>query len=150
MHYLFFTFGYPIHHHTVKPLWQQRPMTAPQPPARWDYHAHPDRSHARLQMVRLSDQGWDKVSLSQCFRISRPTVDRWIARFETEHFAGLMDHQRGPTSPRKVWLPVMVAVDSSPQAPSRCRSVSSLESAGAPGPLGAHGRPYDGAQQAGR
>jgi hypothetical protein len=41
---LFFTFGYPIHHHTVKPLWQQRPMTAPQPPARADYHAHPDRS----------------------------------------------------------------------------------------------------------
>jgi transposase len=31
---LFFTFGYPIHHNTVKQLWQQRPMTAPQPPAR--------------------------------------------------------------------------------------------------------------------
>jgi Integrase core domain/Winged helix-turn helix len=107
---LFFTFGYPIHHNTVKQLWRQRPMTAPQPPARWDYHAHPDRSQARLQMVRLYYQSWDKVSLSQFFRISRPTVDRWIARFETEHFAGLMDHKRGPKSPRKVWFPVMVAV----------------------------------------
>jgi hypothetical protein len=61
-------------------------------------------------MVRLYDQGWDKMSLSRFFRISRPTVDRWIARFETNHFAGLMDHTRGPQSPRKVWFPVMVAV----------------------------------------
>jgi Winged helix-turn helix len=78
-------------------------------------------------MVRLSYQGWDKVSLSQFFRISRPTVDRWIARFETEHCARLMDHKRGPQSPRKMWLPVMVAVDSSPKAPSRCRRVASLD-----------------------
>jgi Winged helix-turn helix len=61
-------------------------------------------------MVRLYYQGWDKVSLSRFFRISRPTVDRWIARFETEHFAGLIDRKRGPQSPRKVWFPVMVAV----------------------------------------
>jgi hypothetical protein len=43
-------------------------------------------------------------------QISRPTVDRWITRFETEHFAGLIDRQRGPQWPRKVWFPVMVAV----------------------------------------
>ena len=85
-------------------------MTAPQPPARGDYHAQTDPAYARLQMVRLYYQGWDKVSLSRFFRTSRPTVDRWIARFETEHFAGLMDHKRGPQSPRKVWFPVMVAV----------------------------------------
>ena len=107
---LFFTFGYPIHHNTVKRLWHQSPMTAPQPPARGAYHAQTDPADARLQMVRLYYQGWDKVSLSRFFRTSRPTVDRWIARFETEHFAGLMDHKRGPQSPRKVWFPVMVAV----------------------------------------
>jgi transposase InsO family protein len=107
---LFFTFGYPIHHNTVKQLWHQSPMTAPQQPARGDYHAQPNRAHARLQMVRLYYQGWDKISLSRFFRISRPTVDRWIARFETNHFAGLMDHKRGPQSPRKVWFPVIVAV----------------------------------------
>jgi Helix-turn-helix domain len=43
-------------------------------------------------------------------QISRPTVDRWIARFESEHFAGLIDRKRGPQWPRKVWFPVMVAV----------------------------------------
>jgi hypothetical protein len=107
---LFFTFGYPIHHNTVKQLWHQSPMTAPQQPARGDYHAQPNRAHAPLQMVQLYYQGWDKMSLSRFFRISRPTVDRWIARFETNHFAGLMDHKRGPQSPREVWFPVMVAV----------------------------------------
>ncbi len=107
---LFFTFGYPIHHNTVKQLWQQSPSTAPQEPARWDSRAHADRFHARLQIVRLYYQGWDKVSLSRLLGISRPTVDRWIARFEAEHFAGLIDRKRGPQWPRKVWFPVMVAV----------------------------------------
>lgn len=107
---LFFTFGYPIHHNTVKQLWHQSPITAPQEPARWEYRAHADRSHARLQLVRLYYQGWDKVSLSRFLGIARPTVDRWIARFEAEHFAGLIDRKRGPQWPRKVWFPVMVAV----------------------------------------
>jgi putative transposase len=107
---LFFTFGYPIHHNTVKRLWHQSPITALQPPAQGEYRAYADRAYARLQIVRLYYQGWDKVSLSRFLRISRPTVDRWIARFEAEHFAGLIDRQRGPQWPRKVWFPVMVAV----------------------------------------
>ena len=88
---LFFTFGYPIHHNTVKRLWHQSPITALQPPAQGAYRAYADRAYARLQIVRLYYQGWDKVSLSRFLRISRPTVDRWIARFEAEHFAGLID-----------------------------------------------------------
>jgi hypothetical protein len=107
---LFFTIGYPIHHNTVKQLWQQSSITALQEPVQWDYRAYADRFQARLQIVRLYYQGWDKVSLSRFLRISRPTVDRWIARFEAEHFAGLIDHKRGPQWPRKVWFPVMVAV----------------------------------------
>ena len=107
---LFFTFGYPIHHNTVKQLWDQSPVTAPQSPLRGDYRAHSDRSPTRLQMVRLYYQGWDKVSISRFLGISRPTVDRWIERFETEHFVGRIDHQRGPQWPRKMWFPVMVAV----------------------------------------
>jgi Helix-turn-helix domain len=43
-------------------------------------------------------------------RVSRPTVDAWIQRFEAEHFAGLVDKPRGPKGPRKVWLPLMVQV----------------------------------------
>jgi len=36
-------------------------------------------------------------------------VDAWIARFEAEHCAGLIDKKRGPKEPpRTVWLPRMV------------------------------------------
>ena len=44
-------------------------------------------------------------------QVSRPTVDRWIQRFEAEHFAGLEDKSRVPhTTPRKVWLPLMIEI----------------------------------------
>jgi transposase len=77
----------------------------------WTYHTHPDRYHARLHVVKLYYQGWDKLSISRFLHVSRPTVDTWIARFEAEHFAGLMDKKRGPKEPpRKVWLPRMVQV----------------------------------------
>jgi len=42
--------------------------------------------------------------------VSRPTVDRWIGRFAAEHCAGLAGFKPGPTSPRKVWFPIMVDV----------------------------------------
>jgi len=42
--------------------------------------------------------------------VSRPTVDRWIRRFEADHLAGLVDRPRGPRAPRKVWFPLMVAI----------------------------------------
>jgi hypothetical protein len=62
-------------------------------------------------VVKLYYQGWEKVSISRFLHISRPTVDTWIQRFETEHFAGLVDRSRAPKAPaRKVWLPLMVQV----------------------------------------
>ena len=50
------------------------------------------------------------MSISRFLKVSRPTVDAWIQRFEAEHFAGLVDKRRGPKAPRKVWLPLMVQV----------------------------------------
>jgi hypothetical protein len=39
-------------------------------------------------------------------QVSRPTVDRWIQRFEAEHWAGLEDKSRAPKAPaRQAWLP---------------------------------------------
>jgi len=107
---VFYPFGYPIHHNTGKQLWEQRPVVAVQQRDLWDYPTHPDRYQARLQVIKLYYQGWDKVSLSQVLRLARPTVDRWITRFEAEHVAGLMDHKRGPKAPRKRWFPVLVEV----------------------------------------
>jgi transposase len=107
---LFITREHPIDHKTVKAIWQETPLSLQGRLDLWDYHGHPSRYHARLQVIKLYYQGWEKVSISRFLHVSRPTVDAWIRRFEAEHFAGLIDKKRGPKSPRKVWLPLMVQV----------------------------------------
>ena len=68
-------------------------------------------------MVQRDDRGWDNVSISRFWRVSRPTVDAWIRRFEAEHVAGLMAKSSAPHAPaRKVWLPLMVQVSHRQQA----------------------------------
>jgi helix-turn-helix protein len=110
--------GYPIDDKTVKKLWQQSPVSCQGHLGLWDYHAQPDRYHARLQVIKRYDQGWEKVSISRFLHVSRPTVDAWVQRFETEHFAGLVDRSRAPNAPaRKVWLPLMVQVSHLQKAP---------------------------------
>jgi Winged helix-turn helix len=99
------------HHQTVKKLWQQSPVSCQGHLGLWDYHGHPDLYQARLQVIKLYYQGWAKVSISRFLKVSRPTVDAWIQRFETEHFTGLVDKSRAPNAPaRKIWLPLMVQV----------------------------------------
>jgi transposase len=108
---LFCTCGYRIDHKTVKQLWRESPVPTPQQLALWDYHRHPDRYQARLQVINLYYHGWDKISIHRFLHVSRATIDAWIARFEAEHFAGLLDKKRGPKEPpRKMWLPRMVQV----------------------------------------
>jgi transposase InsO family protein len=107
---LFATLGYRIDHKMVKQLWHQSPVTTSSQLELWDYHTHPDRPQARWQAIQRYYQGWHKVSSSRFLHVSRPTVDLWIARFEEEHMAGLVDHKPGPKSPRKVWFSTMVEV----------------------------------------
>jgi hypothetical protein len=107
---IFATLDYRIDHKTIKRLWQQSPVTTSRQLELWDYHTHPDRTQARWQTIQLYYQGWHKISISRFLHVSRPTVDLWIARFEEEHMAGLVDHKPGPKSPRKVWFSVMVEV----------------------------------------
>jgi transposase InsO family protein len=103
--------GHPVDDKTVKKLWQESPVSCQGHLGLWDYHAQPERYHARLHVIRLYYQGWEKVSISRFVHVSRPTVDVWIQRFETEHFAGLADRSPAPTAPaRKIWLPLMVQV----------------------------------------
>jgi transposase InsO family protein len=107
---LFIKFGHPIDHKTVKTIWQASAVSMQGQLGLWDYHAHSDRYQSRLQVIKLSYQGWEKVSIIRVLKVSRPTVNAWIRRFEAEHFAGLVDKKRGPKNPRKVWLPLMVQV----------------------------------------
>ena len=103
--------NYPIDDKTVKKLWQQSPGPVQGELPLGMYHSHPQRYHARLQVIKLYYQGWNKLSISRFLKVSRPTVDLWIRRFEAEHFAGLEDQSRTPHStPRKVWFPLMVEV----------------------------------------
>jgi hypothetical protein len=105
------TFGTPFDDRTVKKLWQQSAASCQEHLGLWDYHAHPDRYQARLEVIKLYYRGWDKISISRFLHVSRPTVDAWIRRFEAEHFAGLVDKSRAPKAPvRKIWLPLMVQV----------------------------------------
>jgi hypothetical protein len=96
----------PLDDKTANSLWPQSPVPTQHPLEWWPSHPQPDRYQARLHVVKLYDQGWDQLSSSRFLPVSRPTVDTWIARFDAEHCAGLMDQKRGPKEPpRTVWLP---------------------------------------------
>jgi Homeodomain-like domain/Integrase core domain len=96
---------------TIKKLWQQSPVPAQGELPLGTYHSQADRAPARRQVIQLYAQGWSKRSISGFLQVSRPTVDRWIQRFEAEHLAGLETKSRAPKAPaRKVWLPLMIDV----------------------------------------
>lgn len=96
---------------TAKKLWQHSPTPVQGELPFGAYYSHADRYQARLQVIKLYYQGWSKLSISRFLRVSRPTVDRWIRRFEAEHFAGLEDRSRAPKSTtRKVWFPLMITI----------------------------------------
>jgi transposase InsO family protein len=103
--------AYRIGDHTVKRLWQQLPMTSPLQLPLLDYHTYAERPQARLQVIQLYFQGWSKRSISRFMRVSRPTINEWIGRFERDNLASLEDKSRAPKTPsRKAWLPVMTEV----------------------------------------
>jgi transposase InsO family protein len=108
---VFYKVGYHVDDKTVKTLWQDSlPVAQGELPLR-DYHSQPTPYHARVEVIKLYYQGWNKRSISRFLHISPSTVHLWITRFEAEHFAGLVDDSRAPKAPaRKVWLPLMLDV----------------------------------------
>ncbi len=96
---------------TVKKLWRQLPPASPRQLPLLDYHSYAERAEARKQVIELYFQSWNKLSISRFLRVSRPTINEWISRFEWDNLASLEDQRSGPKSPeRKVWLPVMLEV----------------------------------------
>lgn len=67
---------------------------------------------AREEFVRLAMQsGANKSELCRRYRISRPTGDKWIERFEAQGRAGLADRSRRPQcSPERTRLAVEEAI----------------------------------------
>jgi transposase InsO family protein len=102
---------YRIDAKTVKRLWQHRSVPVQGELPFGDYHHQATRTQARLQVIKLYYQGWNKLSISRVLHVSRPTIDRWIQRFEAEHLAGLDDKSSSPqTTTRKAWFPLMIAI----------------------------------------
>jgi transposase len=100
-----------INDKTAKHLWMRSEVSPQGHLPLGTYHTQPNRSEARLQVITLYAQGWEKRSISRFLQVSRPTIDAWITRWETEHLAGLLDKSRAPKAPaRKVWLPLMLRV----------------------------------------
>jgi Winged helix-turn helix/Integrase core domain len=98
-----------INDKTAKHLWARSEVSPQGQLPLWTYHTQPERAQARLQVITLYAQGWEKRSISRFLPVSRPTIDAWIKRWETEHMAGLLDKSRAPKVPaRKVWLPLML------------------------------------------
>ncbi len=108
---IFHTTMYRLTGQTAQRLWERLPPAAPPARPLFDYHSHPERAHARLEVITLYAQGWSKRSISQFLRVSRPTINTWIARFERDNAASLVDQSSAPHAPaRKVWLPVMLEI----------------------------------------
>lgn len=108
---LSYKFETPINDKTAKHLWMRSEVAPQGHLPLWTYHTQPNRSDARLQVITLYAQGWEKRSISRFLQVSRPTIDAWIKRWEAEHLTGLLDKSRAPKAPaRKVWLPLMLQV----------------------------------------
>jgi transposase InsO family protein len=108
---IFHTLARRISHHSVKKLWQQLQPASPRQLPLLDSHSYPERSQARMEVLTLYFAGWSKRSISRFLHVSRPTINAWIARFETDNLESLEDKSRAPTSTgRKAWLPVMVEI----------------------------------------
>jgi transposase InsO family protein len=84
-----------------------------------NYYSYPERAEARKQVIKFYFQGWNKLSISRFLRVSRPTINEWISRFEADELASLdadeltslEDRSHAPKTPRrKVWLPVMLEI----------------------------------------
>ena len=108
---LFYKLGYHVSDKTVKKLWDALPPTSPRQLPLLDYHSYPDPSQARQEVIALYFQGWNRLRISRFLRVSRPTINEWISRFESDNLASLEERSRAPQAPvRKVWLPVMLDI----------------------------------------
>lgn len=110
--------GHQLHHHTVKTLcerfffWRH-----PEFQQLVRYPAPTEPQALRLEMVRLSKQGWTEVRIAELLHVSRKTVRKWLRRARQQPAAletgqlPLVDLPRAPHQPqRKVYFGAIHAV----------------------------------------
>ena len=84
---LFVQLGYTVDDKTIKTLWQDSPVSCQGHLGLWDYHAQPDHYQARVRVIQLYYQGWEKISISRFLKVSAdgrcldsPVRDRAVCR----------------------------------------------------------------------
>ena len=124
---ILYKFNKRMSHSTIQRLWLDLSPPALEQLPLLDYHSHPERPQARLEVIQLYFQGWSKTNISRFLHVSRPTINEWIRRFETEDLASLdvedlanldandlkslADGSHAPRiTTRKVWLPLMLEI----------------------------------------
>ena len=112
--------GHQLHHHTVKTLcerfffWRHQEF---QQLVR--YPVPTDPPALRLEMVRLSKQGWTEVRIAELLRINRKTVRKWLRRAQQQSSSNnnpqllLLDLSRAPhrTSRKVIFGSIHAALD---------------------------------------
>jgi putative transposase len=104
-------FGHRPSPHTVKRILAETPpapvITRRYPP----YHQIADAAEARLAIIRLHSEGWNKKSIATYLQINRDTVHATLKRWITEGVAGLEDKSSAPhQAVRKADLKAMLIV----------------------------------------
>ena len=57
----------------------------------------------RLELVREVEAGWTQAEVARRFRVSRPTVAKWVRRYREQGEPGLEDRSSAPhRHPRRV------------------------------------------------
>jgi len=104
------TLGYPLDHKGVQRILEGQALPPAYPrPEHLAYHDYEDPYQARLEVVRLSQQGWTQDSIAGFMRVSDRTIRRILQRFQQWDFAGLVDDSKAPDYPsKKLTLPIMV------------------------------------------
>jgi len=92
-------FGHRPSPHTVKRLLAEGPLPQGQPRRFPPYHQIVDPAEARLAVIRLHSEGWNKQSIANYLQIHRETVRAILARWVAEGVAGLDDKSRAPHHP---------------------------------------------------
>lgn len=66
---------------------------------------------ARLDMVHHVLEGWPQAQVAKLFRVSRPTVSKWVRRYRQDGPAGLHDRSSRPSwNPRATPAPLVGAI----------------------------------------
>lgn len=105
------TLGARIDHKTVGRILERHPIAHQQRLPLPKFRDYKEPYEARVEVVKLYYRGWNIQSISGFLGVSRKHVYTLLARFEEEHFAGLVSRSKAPHhSHRKLYLPLLKKV----------------------------------------